>query len=69
MYKSLMLLAVVMFALVGCNSNRDAEAKAYAAGCAGGIEVVLASMGAQADPQKVAEHCNQAAQDYLKNNK
>ena len=68
MYKVVMLL-LAMVLVVGCSKNRLPEQKAYAAGCADGIGAVLGSLGAQPDPQKVAEHCNQAAQDYLKNNK
>ena len=69
MFKYLMLLVVMTGLLAGCSRSRDAEAKAYAAGCAGGINIVLQSMAAQPNEAKVVEHCAQAAQEYLKNNK
>ena len=68
MYKDVMLL-LAMVLVVGCSKNRLTEQKAYAAGCADGIGIVLQSLGAQPNPEKVAEHCNQAAQEFLKNNK
>ena len=69
MSKYLILLAVMVGLLSGCNHSRDAEAKAFSAGCSHGISVVLAQLGAQPNEAKVAEHCDKEAQEYLKNNK
>lgn len=64
------MLAVLMLGLAACKApSRDAEAKAYAAGCTAGINVVLVGLGATPDAAKIQEHCTQEAQDYLKNNK
>lgn len=70
MSKYLILFAAVgMLAMAGCSHDRKGEAKAYSAGCVDGINAVLANFGLQPKADAIQQHCDQAAQEFLKNSK
>jgi hypothetical protein len=66
MYKYLIVLAA-LFAVSGCNSSRDAEAKAYSAGCASGIKEVIEMFGMGAKEDVIKDHCDKEGQKYIGN--
>lgn len=69
MFKYLMLLVMIAGFTSGCKNSRDGEKKAYAAGCAAGINVVIEGMGAQPNQDKISAYCSKQAEEYLKNSK
>ena len=63
MFKYIMLVALV--GLVGCHTVADdRELTAFKAGCVHGITVVVEQMGAQANKEKIEEHCADEAVLY-----
>lgn len=65
----LLLLVVGLSLLAGCSRSRDAEKKAYQAGCSEGITTLLASLGAGPNQEAIDKHCAETAAEYVKNNK
>jgi hypothetical protein len=66
-----MLVVVGMFMLVGCGpKNRDAELKAYVAGCSENAHYLIEQvLGQSLNEDKLKEFCNKAGQEWLKSNK
>ena len=62
-----LMLFTVLFGMVACNAtSRKAESDAYAAGCTAGINVVLESLGAAPNVDKIAAFCNNGGAEYVK---
>ncbi len=66
MSKYLMLLVAGLM-VVGCSGSKDAELKAYVAGCSETAQAIGMQLGFGIQEDKLLEICGKQAQEYLKN--